>query len=103
MRRWPRVYEAATEAIDIIPPAEVDAVVDAALDGSAAPDAAPDAAADADAEATAGGVIPGGQALSAAAVIREAMLAKISPWKGSTASQYRRPVSPRGKKIARCS
>lgn len=44
------VYEAATEAIDIIPPAEVDAVVDAALDGSAAPDAAPDAAADADAE-----------------------------------------------------
>ncbi|PRB59040.1 BCCT family transporter [Microbacterium sp. MYb45] len=40
------VYEAATEAIDIIPPAEVDAVVDAALD-DAANDAAPDAAADA--------------------------------------------------------
>lgn len=35
------VYEAATEAIDIIPPADVDAVVDAALeDGPVAPDAA---------------------------------------------------------------
>ncbi|MFJ2532419.1 BCCT family transporter [Microbacterium maritypicum] len=35
------VYEAATEAIDIIPPAEVDTVVDAALeDGPVAPDAA---------------------------------------------------------------
>ncbi|MGI0519639.1 BCCT family transporter [Microbacterium maritypicum] len=35
------VYEAATEAIDIIPPAAVDAVVDAALeDGPVAPDAA---------------------------------------------------------------
>ena len=40
------VYEAATEAIDIIPPAEVDAVVDAALDDTAN-DAAADAAADA--------------------------------------------------------
>jgi hypothetical protein len=30
------VYEAATEAIDIIPPAEVDAVIDAALDENAA-------------------------------------------------------------------
>ena len=35
------VYEAATEAIDIIPPADVDAVVDAAIeDGPVAPDAA---------------------------------------------------------------
>lgn len=35
------VYEAATEVIDIIPPADVDAVVDAALeDGPVAPDAA---------------------------------------------------------------
>ncbi|KQY74040.1 choline transporter [Microbacterium sp. Root1433D1] len=35
------VYEAATEAIDIIPPADVDAVVDAALeDGPVAPDVA---------------------------------------------------------------
>lgn len=35
------VYEAATEAIDIIPPADVDAVVDSALeDGPVAPDAA---------------------------------------------------------------
>lgn len=35
------VYEAVTEAIDIIPPADVDAVVDAALeDGPVAPDAA---------------------------------------------------------------
>lgn len=29
------VYEAATEAIDIIPPAEVDAAVDAAMDAPA--------------------------------------------------------------------
>ena len=37
------VYEAATEAIDIIPPAEVDAVVDAALDdGPIAPESAED-------------------------------------------------------------
>ncbi|WP_136042638.1 MULTISPECIES: BCCT family transporter [unclassified Microbacterium] len=36
------VYEAATEAIDIIPPAQVDAVVDAAATVDAAPDAAAD-------------------------------------------------------------
>lgn len=41
------VYEAATEAIDIIPPAEGDAVVDAALDDAAADGLANDTAAEA--------------------------------------------------------
>lgn len=42
-------------------------------------------------------------ATSAAPVIRAAIPAKIDPWNGRTANQYRRPVKPRGKKIARCS
>ena len=46
---------------------------------------------------------PRGPAASAAAVMLFAIPAKMKPWNGSTASQYRRPASPSGKKTARWS